>query len=214
MVCAFTCARVSPESSCSFITSQGKGSHWRQRSGDRFSLDDGTAHALTECPCVRDCCLTVRGLGDSLCKQETMPEGKSPGGTCPPVTAVMKTGGITSRDKPVCRYHDVSCATSKATILFHRPGTQPPAIFCPSQIATLEATCIFYLKMTCCLTTCYLTSVKKNDWVVSASTNQSMQLQMDTRTNPACVITLPIFNLSEAFGRHFKFQICNQHLLL
>lgn len=72
----------------------------------------------------------------------------------------------------------------------------------------------FYLKMTCCLATCYLTLVEKNDWVVSASTNQSRQLQMDTRTNSACVITLPIFNLSEVFGRCFKFQICNQYLLL
>lgn len=143
-----------------------------------------------------------------------MPEGKSPGDTRLPVTAVAKTEGITRQDKPVCKHHDVSCARHKAIVRFHRSGNQPPAIFCQSQIASLEAMCIFCLKMTCCLTTCYLTLVKKNDWVASASTNQSMQLQMDTRTNSACVITLPVFNLSEVFGRCFKFKICNQYLLL
>lgn len=143
-----------------------------------------------------------------------MPEGKSPGGTHLPVTAVAKTEGITRGDKPACKRRDVPSARRKASVLFHGPGKRPPVILCQSQIATSEATCIFYLKMTCCLTTCYLTLVKQNAWVVSESTNQSMQLQMDTKASSACVITLPIFNLSEAFGRCFKFQICNRYPLL
>lgn len=53
----------------------------------------------------------------------------------------------------------------------------------------------FCLGMTCCLTSCYLTLVEKNDRVLSASTNQSLWLRVVTRTKAACVITLPIFNL-------------------
>lgn len=67
--------------------------------------------------------------------------------------------GITRRDKPVCKRDDVFCARHKAAVLLHGPGNQPPVVFCQSQIATLQAMCIFYLKITCCLTTCYLTSV-------------------------------------------------------
>lgn len=75
-----------------------------------------------------------------------MPEGKSPGGTCLPIAAVLKTEGILRGDKCVCKYHYVFCVRHKCTALFHGPGNQPPAVFCQSQIATLEAMWFFTLK--------------------------------------------------------------------
>lgn len=74
-----------------------------------------------------------------------MPEGKSPGDTRLPITAVVKTERITRQDKSVCKHRDVSCARHKVTVLFYGPVKQPPVVFCQSQIVTLEATFIYFL---------------------------------------------------------------------